>query len=519
MNLWAKRAGLLLSAAVLFFLISCEDDSFLLGFRGKKKFQGQYHEIVFNGNKSSVILLDSVFTDHKILSAQAIATTYRFLIGQYNDTELGPVRAEVFAQFRPDNNPQSPPYFNTKNEPLTLDSITVSLRFDYYIYGHLGNINETVSVHRLTDSVSYGNRYFNYSTFPYDPTPLGTMSLNLERIVYDLADDTGRETNFYLKGTLGSSSPGGAGPGWDFAQELFAYATSKGDSALVGRNVKDYEKQFFGFAFIPSTTSGIFGYNPLHVNSKVTLHYQTATEDSLALSFAFMPYSYVNSNAATNITTSRIGDLAGIPASNVPYHPADDSKRYIQDGSTVITELDLSDFYSFVDTLENIIINSAELSVDVLSAPEGINPPSSLYAVLMKERAGRIVPLDMRIDHDSLTWKQFAGVVYTDTTSFAISNELSNQTPLSLIYSRSSKKYSGFATMFFQRLFDNKDNSDFNIEHIGLYPATAPIYRRVPYLLNPIPAVTTGIGNEVNRAILKTSGIKLKLYYTKTNLP
>lgn len=517
MNLWAKRAGLLLSAAVLFFLISCEDDSFLLGFRGKKKFQGQYHEIVFNGDKSSVLVLDSVYTDNQPLSVQGIQATYRYLIGQYNDPELGPVRAEVFAQFQPDNDPSKLPFFNTKNETIILDSISVSLRFDYYIYGSLGNISERVNVHRLTDSLSYSKRYFNSSTLPYDPVPLGQMSFDLERIIYDLADDSGRDSSFYLRGTLGTKFIEGAGPGWDYAQELLAYARSKGDSALVRQNVKEFRRKFFGLAFIPATTDGIFGYSPLYTNSKLTLHYQTLTEDSLALSFYFTPYGNVIANAATNITTSRMGDLSGIPSGNIPYNPADDSKRYIQDGSTVITELDLADFYSFADTLENIIINSAELTADVLGSPAGINPPSSLYPVLMKKQAGRIVPLSMKNDHDSLTWRQFGRVLYTDTTNFAIATELSNQTPLVLSYSRSSKKYSGYATMFFQQLFDNKDNAEFKIEHIGLYPATAPIYRRVRYSVNPIPAVITGIGNEVNRATLKTSGIKLKLYYTKIN--
>lgn len=520
MNLWAKRAGLLLSAAVLIFLISCEDDSFLLGFRGKKKFEGNYHEIVFDGEKSSVLLVDSVFTDHKILSNLPInPVSYRFLLGQYNDPEFGMVRSEVFAQFGPDNNPDFPPYFNTDEDDLTLDSITVQLRFDYYLYGSMGgDISERVSVHRLTDSLSYGKRYTNNSTLPYDPTPLGELSLDIERIVYDLTDDSGRDSSFYLKGTLGSRLPAGAGPGWDYAQELFIYAGSKGDSALVGANVKGFYEKFYGFAFIPTTSTGILGYNPMHVGSLVTLHYQSTEEDSLTLSFEFTPYDYVYSNAATNITASRIGELASLPAPQVPYHPADDSKRYIQDGSTVITELDLSDFYSFIDTLDNIIINSAELSMDVVNPPSSMPPPSSLYGVLMKEKDGKIISLDMSVEEDSLKWRQFSSAVFTELTSFAISNELTNQSPLTLAYNRSSKKYVGYATMFFQKMFDNKDKPELNIEHIGFYPATAPLLRNIGAATN-VPVLKSGIGNDVNRAILKTSGIKLKLYYTKTKLP
>jgi len=520
MNLWAKRAGLLLSAAVLIFLISCEDDSFLLGFRGKKKFEGNYHEIVFDGDKSSVLLVDSVFTDHKILSNLPInPVSFRYLLGQYNDPEFGTVRSQGFAQFLPNNNPDFPPYFNTDEDELTLDSVTVQLRFDYYLYGSLGgDIAERVSVHRLTDSLTYGKRYTNNSTVPYDPTPLGELSFDLERIVYDLTDDAGRDSSFYLRGTLGSKLPGGAGPGWDFAEELFAYVQSKGDSALVGRNIKGFYEQFYGLAFIPTTSTGILGYNPMHATSLVTLHYQSLEEDSLTLSFQFYPYEFVYSNAMTNITTSRIGELANLPAPQVPYHPLDDSKRYIQDGSTVITELDLSDFYSFIDTLDNIIINSAELSLEVINPTASTPPPASLYALLMKEEDGKIVPLEMSVEEDSLKWREFSSAVFTELINFAISNELTNQSPLTLSYNRSTKKYVGYATMFFQKMFDNKDKPELNIEHIGFYPATAPLFRNVG-LASTVPAVRSGIGNDVNRAILKTSGIKLKLYYTKTNLP
>lgn len=514
MNLWAKRAGLLFSAAVLIFLLSCEDDSFLLGFRGKQKFQGEYHEIVFNGSRSSVLLLDSVYTDQFSLSENPVsAASFRLLIGQYDDPVFGRVRAEAFTQFQPNNNPSSPPYFNKKGEALVLDAITVDLLFDYYIYGSVQNINERVAVYRLTDSLTFFKRYITASTVPYSGTPLGELSFELERIVYDLKKDAGRDSSFYLRDTLATKNDPG-NPAWAFAQELFAYAGSKGDSALVGRNLGEFRKQFYGLAFIPTSSTGIFGYNPMSTSSRLTLHYHTPT-DTLALPFYFTPYPYVNANAFTNITTTRTGELAGLSTPNVPFNPSDD-KRYIQDGSAVITELDLSDFYSFADTLDNIIINSAELSVSVIDPPPGINPPASLFALLMKEKNGKIVPLDMKVAEDSLTWRQFETNVYTELTSFAIPTELSNQTPLTLAYNKSSKQYSGYATLFFQKLFDNKDKPELSVKRIGLYPATAPIYRNIGRA-STVPMLKTGIGNEVNRAVLNASGIKLKLYYTKTN--
>lgn len=524
MNLLAKRAGLVLAAAVL-FLVSCEDDSFLLGFKGKPKFEGVYHEIVFDGEKSSVLLLDSVYTDQYALSADPVnLQAYQFMLGQYNDPEFGTVRAEFFAQFQPNNSPTNPPYFNTEDEPLDLDSVTVQLLFNYYVYGPEQDMHERVTVYRLgegeiteEDSLTFFRRYFNYSTTPYTPTPLGELSFDMSQLVYELASDAGGDSSFYLKGTLGSKFDDDDEPGWMFAKELFLYVNSTGDSALVGENMEEFRKQFFGLAFVPAQSSRILGFNPVHGSSQLTMHYHTPTEDSLTLSFYFTPYPYVSSNGFNNITTSRTGDLAGISEPYAPYYPAS-GKRYIQDGSTVVTELDLSDFYSFVDTLDNIIINSAELSVDVISPPSGMGPPSSLYGMIMKEKDNKIVPLEMDVAADSIKMIQFASNVFTELISFAISSELSNQSPLTLSYDKNSGKYTGYATMFFQKLFDNKDKPEYNIEHIGLYPATAPILTLISGRASAAPVLRSAAGNEVDRAIFNSSGIKLKVYYTKPNL-
>jgi hypothetical protein len=526
MNLLAKRAGQLLLGAVLIFLTSCEDDSFLLGIKGRPKYQGAYHEIVFD-EKSSVLQLDSVYTDQYKLSADPVSiAAYRFMLGQYTDPELGIVRNELFAQFQPNNSPNNPPYFNTAEEPLELDSVTVQLLFDYYVYGPEEDMHERVTVYEmsqpiyeLADSISVFARYFNYSTTPYHATPLAELSFDMTQIAYDLANDAGRVSSFYLKGTIGSKFDDDDAPGWTFAKKLFLYVNSTGDSALVGENAREFRKLFYGLAFIPSQSNRVLGFNPLHGSSQLTMHYQSLdpAKDSLTLPFYFTPYPYADANAFNNITTTRIGDLAGMPGPNIPYSPTS-GKRYIQDGSTVITELDLSDFYSFIDTLDNIIINSAELSVDVATPPAGMRPPSNLYGMLMKETSdNKIVPLEMYVDADSIKMTQFVSAVFTDLTSFVISAELSNQSPLILSYDKNSSQYIGYATMFFQKLFDNKDKPELNVEHIGLYPATSPLMTLLAG--RSVPVVRSGVGNEVNRAVINSSGIKLKLYYTKPNLP
>src|SRR5690606_28601186 len=136
----------------------------------------------------------------------------------------------------------------------------------------------------------------------------------------------------------------------------------------------------------------------------------------------------------------------------------------------------LSDYYSFIDTLENIIINSAEISLDVKNFPSGANPPAALFAVLMKKTVdNKIVPLSMRNETDSLTWRRYMGNFFTDLTNFTVSDELSGGSPLRLSYDRNNNRYVGYATLLFQEMFHNKDKPELMVEHIGLYPATAPV--------------------------------------------
>jgi hypothetical protein len=544
MNLWAKRTGQLLVGAVLFFLLSCEDDSFLLGIKGKPKFQGRYQEIKFDGLKSSVLLLDSVFTDQYAISASpANAHAYRYLIGSYTDPAYGVVNAEFFAQYLPNDDPDRPVYFNPTGEPLTLDSTTVQLLLDFYAYGPEETIAEVVNLYPLIkntpDTLSFFKRYFNYSTLNYDPVSVGQLKIkkfsrkysgsskfrpyNFTNTRYEEQADRSPEDRdtIMLQGKLDE----------EFAFRVFDWIVSRGDTALTADDsVTAFRKQWPGLAFIPTENDGgrVIGINPLNAFTRFTFHYHhTNTQDSLTTSLYFTPFPSVVASGFTTIKTQRTGGLNGISVPNQPYYPNNDpnsSERYIQDGSTVITELDLSDYYSFIDTLEDIIINSAEISLEVQSAPAGMPPPSSLYAMLMKKTPdNKIVPLDMRVDEDSLKWRHYVGNAFTDLTSFVISTELSGTSPLALSYDKNTDRYVGHATLFFQLMFNNKDKPELMIEHLGLYPATAPILQVIISPLTggfaTVPRLKSGIGNVVNRAVLKTSGMKLKLYYTIPNKP
>lgn len=535
MNLWAKRAGLLFSAAVLIFLISCEDDSYLLGFKGKTKFKGRYQELVFDGEKSSVFLIDSVFTDQFTISSSPEPASYRFLVGNYFDPDFGNVSAHFYLQYLPNDAPNNPSYFNRDKEnigSIVLDSTTVQLMLDYYAYGPEVTIDEVVNVYSLIkgsrDSLNFYDRYINSSELNYDPILIGQLGvkkfsraysgsskfrpIDLTPIKFELQTDLGegsRDT-IMLQGKLDE----------EFAFRIFNWIATKGDSALVYDSlINVFRKEFPGFAFFPTKNSRIIGVNPLNGFSRFTFHYHTPSKDSVTTSLYFTPFPYVSSNGFTNITTTRSGDLSGISVPQERFFPSS-GQRYIQDGSGVVTELDMSEFYSFIDTLEDIVINSAEISMDVKAFPSGMSPVSSLFGIIMKNEGGKLVALDSTVEEDFDKMTEFVGNVYTDLSNFGMATELSAASPFRLTYDNSSMQYRGFATLFFQRMFDNKDKPELNIEHIAFYPATAPILK-ILYENNntSYPLLKSGIGNSVNRAVIKPGGIKLKLYYTVPNKP
>jgi hypothetical protein len=75
MNLWVKRTGQLLLAAVALFFLSCKDEVTLPGFPNpNSKFKINYVEIPL---ESSVYLLDSIRTSNTPGDLQ------RVLVGQY----------------------------------------------------------------------------------------------------------------------------------------------------------------------------------------------------------------------------------------------------------------------------------------------------------------------------------------------------------------------------------------------------------------------------------------------------
>lgn len=467
MSLWVKRAGHVLIAVL--FLMSCEEDTFLLGFKNQnKKFGVRYQEFTI---PSTVVLVDSLITDNYDV---ATGSTTRLLVGQYNDPRFGTVRTESYTQLEATSTIKLA-------ETSIFDSATLQLQLDYYSYGSEGISNESFTVHEITeDSLSFYSRYYYNSSIGYDPTPLAQVSFEVD--YDDLQKGSTSQDTILAKAKLDDT----------YGLKLFSLALTDPDSSFSKNEI--FRSIIKGLALIPDQSSIIIGFNPTSSFSKVTLHYHTTT-DTLERDFFLNP-SY--NTSFNKISTMRTGDLADAQ----PYEGIAPSSglRYLQNGSPVITKLDISEYYDFIrgqidgkDSLEKIVINSAELVIEsVETPPEGMPPPTTLIVRVMNSDD---LFLNSVLDADSAAMSGFylaPNGNYYVLGSDALSNPIQAAT---MSYDTEKKVYKGFVTLFVQNLFDRK-SEEAEILYLGIVPTS------------PTP------GKTLNRAVFNANSIKLKIHYT-----
>jgi hypothetical protein len=459
MNLWVKRTGLL--AVVALFMMACEDEKSLLGFRNpQSKFDVNFIDVPL---ESTVLLIDSVRTDN-----QQTGVTNRLLVGRYFDPMFGEVSATSYMQLRPSSLDTIPP-------SSVYDSIVFEIQLDNYAFGSFGNTSESFSIHEIIeDSISYSipiQPYYYYNTLGYGST-MGDVSYSID---YDslrkLAGQNQPDTAYTVKVRINENT--------DFNARLFDILKNNPDNTL--KDLKKFRYAIKGLALTAETPSNsIIGFTGSSLaKSKLTLYYHTDT-DTLTRDFFF------DSGSFNNITTSRTGDLAGVPL----YQNIEPSNnlRFLQNGSPVITRLDLTAFYDFIQTIPTTIFNAAELIIETEN-PGTFTPPSSVVLRTMKED-NQFFNQKNTADKEFMA-KQF---VLTQNEYYVVRSDVttSNQTlPVSVLYN--SGKYSANMTLFIQSLYDLKDSEN-KLRYLGLY--------------------NINIGKTVNRVAFNKDKVKLRLYYT-----
>ncbi len=138
--------------------------------------------------------------------------------------------------------------------------------------------------------------------------------------------------------------------------------------------------------------------------------------------------------------------LSGIQPDNSDYYPADDY-RYLQYGTMMAIRADLTPFYELVDTLDNMVVNKAEIRIGgITEYGENYEPPNFLQVYFTDEtNAWPVVDNVGRFD-TAQVGKYF--IMLQDEEKFVPPGAYYE--PLSAFYDPDNKFYSISMSLFFQ---------------------------------------------------------------------
>jgi hypothetical protein len=490
MSLWAKRIGQLSLVTVALFFFNCQEDTSVLGFKNPNgKFKVNYVDIPL---ESSIYLRDSLRTSNYSYSGEL----NRFLVGQYTDPVFGDISTSVFTQYFSGN-------FTKIGSTAEYDSATLELQFDFYTYGSNTISSQDISIYELdkelrSDSLLY---YFNDSDIP-STKQVGMKSFSIDPgALRELANGNDRDSVITIKVPLITS----------FGQKIFDSAVryrdavTKEDSAFV--IYSEFVKQFKGIAIKPTGGDNVVGFSPVGTGTKLVVHYHEATEDSLSFSMSMSGVIGFNQILSNRSAT----ELANVSVPYQQYEP-DTENRYIESGVGILTKLDFTNFYAFADTVDNIMVNSAEIFIEALDP--GIYTPPAGFALRVLKDNNRMKRFNPHVTEDVSDYISYGGYLQLDAQTqgaTVVDNDsvlyASDRNPL-LSYNSATKSYSAFLTLFFQQLTLDDAKTKFN--NFVLYPAA-----QTP----STPLAQSGF-KAVNRVVFPKDKIRLRVYYTKptTNL-
>ena len=489
MNLWAKSLGRLAMLAVALFFFSCEDDNSLLGFKNPRpKFNVSYIEIPL---ESSVLLIDSIITDTYGVGDGTSSAYHN--VGEYDDAILGNIRAETYLQLAP----ASP----SKLEDLSVyDSLTFQVRSNFTSYGFNGEQEMSFNVHEITgealDLDSTRNRYYYNSSVQYNPQPIGQARIvvHSDSLKKELTKTSGFDT-LLIRGRLSD----------DYGMTLFNLALSDLGSKFSDRNL--FVQEVKGLVVTPTQSNGMLGFNPLTSLSKVILHYHTQDGAGVVktLEKAFVFNNAVLNPNFTNYRANRSAtELAGITQPYQSFKPGS-GLRAVQNGSPAITKLDLSKFYEFADTVENLVINSAQIIIDDVQPSLETPPIRTLALKIMNNQNDQFTNVNVAADRDAITnygiGSGFINLLPSGRHFYINADGSATQGVNNIFYDEDNEQYIGHLTLFTQSLFKNKNDADgINETRITFLGLTA---------LNP------GASTSIDRTVFNANNVKLRIYYTR----
>lgn len=347
MNLLVKKFGpltvILLSVLIA---ISCEDP-------GRIGLILNENNGVISTHYQDIVLPTSVvqFDLRKTAESKSIQA------GKYSHPDFGIVTSQAYTWLRPST-------VIVPEPTAEYTSFEVEISFTSFIgEPPLNSETQQISLYQLAEEIDPVVEYNRLDILAINPTPLG---------VWDFApkvNDTIQVDSIYII-TLDNVV------GQDLFQKLK-------DEDPIFADEAAFNAYFKGVAFIPTLgNQDVFQLDADQMTFKINYNEFNTDGTEIPRSYAM----FISTTGFYHLDSDRTGTpISGINPDNTDFFPADDF-RYLQYGTLMALRADLGPFFALTDTLNNLIINKAELYIgQVKQYGDDFQPPPFLQVYFTDE--------------------------------------------------------------------------------------------------------------------------------------
>ncbi len=312
---------------------------------------------------TSMVMVEDILSDNSTRingRTQERISDGRILFGNYSSPDFGSISSTGFSSMF-----ISKRGFIPSKDSFVYDSLVLYMFVDY-LYGKSFLGTKQIKIHELKEEIKIDSLYLTKNTTPYHEEPVGTLN-------FDISSFDSVRVDTLLRVRLAD----------ELGNRLFdeAYA----DTTTFSNNV-EFRQFFNGFAFVPGDANDMITGVHMENPSTFVRMFIHNTTDTTAFDFIFTGYDTAGQNITryyNNITLDRTGSSIGqINEYYTDYFPAD-NRGFMQASSGVFTKLDFTPYLNFIDTIEHLIINRAELVIPIEPYDSFFDPVSTvdLYQV------------------------------------------------------------------------------------------------------------------------------------------
>ena len=391
-------------------------------------------------------------------------------VGSYTDPNFGVITSKSYTQLNISS------FVTDIDSTAVYDGFELAIGFsDIYGDTPMNNESSSIDLFQLSEDIDTLGQYTRLSELATNPTPLGTWTFDL------MLQDTVQNDSTYLvslDNTVGE----------DLFEKL------KAGSPIFDDN-NSFNAYFKGVALVSSNTKNIFYINSLFFKLIINYHEFNSDSTEIPKTFNLNSGRYGFFHLDSDLTGTPI---AGLSPDNTDFDPGD-GKIYAQLGVLTALKIDFNDFYAITDTLDNMIINKAEISIGDVEAFDDYKPPPAIMEAFFTDISNK--------------WpiKTSDGVNFIEIQEEGAPPGFYGA-PIQIIVQRDTAstqtaRYSIPMSVFLQNLYaENFSSSDTPLEQeatIYFYPATDVIFPQ------QLPSYTFA-----NQYIVNKDSIKLKMHFT-----